>query len=90
MTIPSGMVATNHWRASTQYAISICRDHDVHSATAGLSQEDNTRVIHSLGWIFPFVAMVMLEISYRCVIRTAKKQNSPALAAMPFTIELMA
>lgn len=46
-----------------------------------LSHEQSTRIIDSRGWIFPFVAMVLLEISYRCVIKTAKRQNSPALAA---------
>lgn len=46
-----------------------------------LTHEESTHVIDSRGWIFPFVAMVLLEISYRCVIKTARKQNSPALAA---------
>lgn len=32
-------------------------------------------------WFFPFIAMVLLEISYQVVMRTAKKQHSPALAA---------
>ncbi|CCB86099.1 putative uncharacterized protein [Parachlamydia acanthamoebae UV-7] len=32
-------------------------------------------------WIFPFLAVVLLEISYRFVMRIAKKENSPALAA---------
>lgn len=46
-----------------------------------LTHEESTRIIDSRGWIFPFVAMVLLEISYRYVIRTAREQNSPALAA---------
>lgn len=46
-----------------------------------LTYEESIRVIDSRGWIFPFIAMVLLEISYRCVIKTARKQNSPALAA---------
>ncbi|MBA2369444.1 MAG: cation transporter [Candidatus Protochlamydia sp.] len=37
--------------------------------------------IHPLTWIFPFVAMVLLEISYQIISGTAKKENSPALAA---------
>lgn len=37
--------------------------------------------IDSLAWIFPVTAMILLEISYRIVMSTAKKQNSPALAA---------
>lgn len=32
-------------------------------------------------WIFPVVAVVMLEICYRVIMRSAEKQNSPALAA---------
>jgi len=32
-------------------------------------------------WIIPLFAVVLLEISYRNVMQTAKKQNSPALAA---------
>lgn len=32
-------------------------------------------------WIIPLIAVVLLEIAYRVVISTAKKQNSPALAA---------
>lgn len=32
-------------------------------------------------WIIPLIAVILLEISYRLVIRTSIKQNSPALAA---------
>lgn len=32
-------------------------------------------------WIIPLCAVVMLEISYRMMMRTAKQQHSPALAA---------
>lgn len=32
-------------------------------------------------WIIPLMAVILLEIAYRMVIRTAKKTNSPALAA---------
>lgn len=39
------------------------------------------KVIDSNAWIIPLGAIVLLEISYRMIIRTAKRQNSPALAA---------
>lgn len=39
------------------------------------------QVIDGRAWIFPVVAVVLLEICYQFVMRTAKKQNSPALAA---------
>ena len=32
-------------------------------------------------WIFPLIALILLEICYRVVMRTAKIHNSPALAA---------
>ena len=32
-------------------------------------------------WIFPFVALILLELCYQIVSRTAKRQHSPALAA---------
>lgn len=35
----------------------------------------------SFAWIIPLLAVILLEICYRIVIRTAKKQNSPALVA---------
>lgn len=34
-----------------------------------------------IAWIIPLMAVILLEICYRIVMRTAKKQNSPALAA---------
>lgn len=46
-----------------------------------LNNDESSRLIDSRGWVFPFVAMVLLEISYRTVMKTAKRQNSPALAA---------
>jgi cation diffusion facilitator family transporter len=46
-----------------------------------LTNDESVRFIDSRGWIFPFIAMVLLEMSYRFVIKTARKQNSPALAA---------
>lgn len=47
----------------------------------GVFQETPARIMHPLGWIFPVTAMVLLEISYRMIVKTAKKENSPALAA---------
>lgn len=38
-------------------------------------------VIDKRTWFFPFIALVLLEISYQIVMRTAKRQRSPALAA---------
>ena len=38
-------------------------------------------VINPHTWIIPLVAVVLLEIGYRHLKRTAKKQNSPALLA---------
>lgn len=32
-------------------------------------------------WIIPAIALVLLEICYRAVMRTARRENSPALAA---------
>lgn len=37
--------------------------------------------IHHWSWAFPAVAMVILEIAYRLMIRTARQQDSTALAA---------
>lgn len=37
--------------------------------------------IHPLAWIFPFVALIFLEVSFRLIRRTAKKMNSAALYA---------
>lgn len=36
--------------------------------------------IHALSWLFPALAMVALEFAYRLMIRTARQENSPALA----------
>jgi cation diffusion facilitator family transporter len=49
--------------------------------TMGAIQEVHTGTIYAWAWIFPSIAVVLLEISYRYIIRTAKKENSPALAA---------
>lgn len=45
------------------------------------STETSKAALDPRVWIFPFCALVLLEGSYQCLIRTAKKQNSPALAA---------
>jgi len=47
----------------------------------GTIQEEHVGYINYLAWIFPAIAVVLLEICYRYVIRTAKNENSPALAA---------
>lgn len=39
------------------------------------------KVIDNHAWIFPVVAVILLEICYRVVSYTAKKQDSPALIA---------
>jgi cation diffusion facilitator family transporter len=36
--------------------------------------------LNPYAWIFPFLAVVLLEVCYQVVVRAAKKQNSPALA----------
>ncbi len=38
-------------------------------------------VIDGRAWIFPVVALVLLEVCYQIVMRAAKRQDSPALAA---------
>lgn len=47
----------------------------------GAIQEEHVREISSWAWIFPGVAVVLLEICYRYIRKTAKSENSPALAA---------
>lgn len=37
--------------------------------------------ISPFAWIFPAAALVLLEISYRLIMRVAKREKSPALAA---------
>lgn len=49
--------------------------------TFQLSQPVTDTVIDKRTWIFSLVALVLLEISYQVVMRTAKRQRSPALAA---------
>jgi len=38
-------------------------------------------VVDPRAWIFPVVAVLILEICYRIVMKTAARQNSPAMAA---------
>lgn len=37
--------------------------------------------ISTVAWLFPFVSLMLLEITYRVIMRKAKKHDSPALAA---------
>ncbi len=47
----------------------------------GIFQESLYRHIHPLAWLFPAIAMGVLEIAYRILMHTAKQEHSPALAA---------
>jgi cation diffusion facilitator family transporter len=47
----------------------------------GMFQGEVIRFIHPWAWLFPAVAMALLEIAYRLLIRTARQEHSPALAA---------
>lgn len=47
----------------------------------GAIQEEHVREMHGWAWIFPAIAVIILEITYRYIIRIAKKENSPALTA---------
>ncbi|HRD55889.1 MAG TPA: cation diffusion facilitator family transporter [Parachlamydiaceae bacterium] len=46
-----------------------------------ISNETREVPIERLTWIIPVCAVLLLELCYRFMMRTAKKQNSPALAA---------
>lgn len=46
-----------------------------------LSFETKPAAIQPLTWLIPLGAVVLLEISYQCLKRTAKGQHSPALLA---------
>jgi cation diffusion facilitator family transporter len=39
------------------------------------------RVLHPFTWVIPLGAVILLEMSYRILYKTAKKENSPALLA---------
>lgn len=47
----------------------------------GVAQNNFVGGMHPFAWVFPFVAFVLLEVCYRCVMHTAKKENSTALLA---------
>lgn len=49
--------------------------------TFALTSASEERIINSFAWIIPLCAVLLLEISYQVVMRVAKRQNSPALAA---------
>jgi len=49
--------------------------------TFRLSGTTGETIIDNRAWIFPVIAVILLEVCYHFVMRTAKKQNSPALAA---------
>lgn len=49
--------------------------------TAEFAHPDPYSSLHPMLWAIPFGSVLLLEMSYRLMIRTAKKQNSPALAA---------
>lgn len=49
-----------------------------------LSSQPPGEVLDKRAWLLPFIAVVLLEICYRVVMKTAQKQNSPALAADAF------
>lgn len=46
-----------------------------------ISLEPQGYAMDPRAWVIPAVAVVLLEICYRVVMRTAKRENSPALAA---------
>lgn len=47
----------------------------------GVVQDEFHHDIHSFAWIIPLIAILLLEACYRIMLRTAKKENSPALIA---------
>lgn len=47
----------------------------------GFFYQDIHRHIHPWAWLFPAIAMVILEIAYHMLILIAKRAQSPALAA---------
>lgn len=46
-----------------------------------ISHETREEVIDAYAWLIPVMAVLLLEICYQFMMRTAKRQNSPALAA---------
>lgn len=49
--------------------------------SAKIASSTSSEALSPYAWIIPFFAVILLEVCYRRVMRTAKKQNSPALAA---------
>jgi cation diffusion facilitator family transporter len=49
--------------------------------TFQMTTTSEKEVMDSRAWLIPFAAVILLEFSYRIMIRVAKKQHSPALAA---------
>lgn len=47
----------------------------------GVLQESEYHQLHPLAWIFPGIAMLLLEIAYRMMREIARREHSPALAA---------
>ena len=47
---------------------------------SGVARPEN-RVINAYLWFIPFIATILLEGCYQFLMRTARKQNSPALAS---------
>lgn len=46
--------------------------------------EHTQHPIHPTTWMIPLIAIILLEISYKLIMKTAKKENSPALLAEAF------
>lgn len=46
-----------------------------------LSYETSYKQMDKVAWVFPFVALILLEICYHVIMRVAKNHHSPALAA---------
>jgi cation diffusion facilitator family transporter len=46
-----------------------------------LNHHEANTALDARAWIFPVIAVLLLEICYRIVIRAAERQHSPALAA---------
>lgn len=47
----------------------------------GFFYQEGHRHIHPWAWLFPLIAVIILEVAYRLLILAAKKSHSPALAA---------
>jgi len=49
-----------------------------------VNEVKTSEIIDSRAWIFPVIAVVLLEICYQLIVKTARKQKSPALEADAF------